>query len=197
MDTRMATHAACATLLLLVGLASTPWAAEVESGWLADSKGCKIYNPSPKPNETLTWSGPCLDGIAEGKGTIQYSINGKLGARYEGSLKRGKFDGRGRLKTSDGAVYDGDWSDGQQDGYGEYTAPDGATYRGGWTAGKPDGPGVYTTAKGEVTSGVWANGQLLARYPELKSGISRPSEQGERSGPGDLRGNSSPAEKEE
>jgi hypothetical protein len=184
--------------LLLVGtLWSAALAAEPEAGWIADAKGCKIYNPSPKPNETVKWSGPCKDGVAEGKGVLEYAAGGKAGARYEGTLKRGRFDGRGRLKTADGAVYDGDWVEGAQDGYGEYTGPDGATFRGGWTAGKPDGPGVLTTADGQVTKGIWSKGQLLTPYPEIKSGISGPSDTGLKLEQGADKRNLPPSRKED
>jgi hypothetical protein len=162
--------------LLALASAAGPAAAEPEGGWIVDAKGCKIANPNPKPNETVKWSGACKDGFAEGKGVLEYAIGGKPGARYEGQLKRGRFDGRGVLRTTDGAVYDGDWVDGAQDGYGEYTAPDKSTFKGGWTAGKPDGPGVLTTPDGKVVKGVWANGKYLTPYPDAPSGISRPAE---------------------
>lgn len=162
--------------LALAGLASAPvLAAEAQAGWIADAKGCKIANPSPKPKETVKWSGACKDGYAEGKGVLEYAIDGKPGSRYEGQLKRGRFDGRGVLKTADGAVYDGDWADGVQDGYGEYIAADKTTFKGGWTAGKPDGPGVLTTPDGKVVKGVWAKGNYLAPYPTDQGGIAPPA----------------------
>ena len=173
------THVPVFVFLLAAALSTATLAAEPEGGWIADAKGCKIYNPTPKPNETIKWSGPCKDGVAEGKGVLEYFTDGKPGARYEGTLKRGKFDGRGRLKTGDGAVYDGDWVEGAQEGYGEYTAPDNATFRGGWTAGKPDGPGVMTGADGQVTKGIWSKGQFATPYPpDVKTGITRPGDIG-------------------
>ena len=162
--------------VLALASAAVQAAAESEGGWIADAKGCKIANPSPKPNETVKWSGACKNGYAEGKGVLEYAIDGKPGARYEGQLKRGRFDGRGVLRTPDGAVYDGDWSDGAQEGYGEYTAPDKTTFKGGWTAGKPDGPGVLTTPDGKAVKGIWAKGNYLTPYPEGQSGISQPAE---------------------
>jgi hypothetical protein len=184
-------------LLFLTTLSSAALAAEPEGGWIADAKGCKIYNPSPKPSEMVKWSGPCKDGVAEGKGVIEYSLGGKPGARYEGTLKRGRFDGRGRLKTADGAVYDGDWVEGAQEGYGEYAAPDGTIFRGGWTAGKPDGPGVLTTADGQVTKGIWSKGQFVTPYPDIKSGITRPGDTGMKFDQGADKGNLPPARKED
>jgi hypothetical protein len=172
-------------LLLLALAAPVAIAAEPEGGWIKDAKGCKIFNPSPKPGEAIKWSGPCKEGFAEGKGVLEYAADGKPGARYEGTLKRGKFHGRGELKTADGAVYDGDWVEGTQDGYGEYTAPDKTSFKGGWTGGKPDGPGVLTTPDGQVVKGIWAKGEYLTPYQDDKAGMKpKAQEPGAKSEPG-------------
>jgi hypothetical protein len=136
-------------------------AAPTEVQWVADKRGCKFANPTPKPNETVTWSGACADGLMQGKGVLQFTSDGKPGARYEGTLSKGRLTGRGALRTPDGSIYDGDWVDGKQDGYGEYTGADGSKYQGAWTAGQPDGSGTYRSPKGEVIHGVWENGKLV------------------------------------
>ncbi len=138
----------------------------VEVHWLQDKRGCKFANPTPKPNESVTWSGACADGYMQGKGVLQFSADGKPGARYEGTLTKGRLTGRGVLRAPDGSTYDGDWVDGKQDGYGAYTAADGSRYEGAWTAGQPDGPGSYRPAKGEPIRGVWENGKLVKQYKD-------------------------------
>ena len=135
--------------------------ASPEPGWIKDTKGCKIANPNPKPNETVAWSGPCPNGVAEGMGVLQFSMDGKAGSRYEGEVKQGVISGRGKLSTPDGAIYDGDWVDGKPDGYGKYNAPDGSSFVGGWTAGKQDGPGTYRDVTGAVLTGDWKNGKFV------------------------------------
>jgi hypothetical protein len=132
-----------------------------EAGWIKDSKGCKISNPNPKPKESVTWSGPCPKGIADGTGVLQFSVDGKEGARYEGDLKQGVMSGRGKLKMADGATYDGDWVDGKPDGYGKYIAPNGSSFVGGWTDGQQDGPGTYRDPAGGVTTGTWKGGKYV------------------------------------
>jgi hypothetical protein len=139
---------------------------KTETQWLRDKKGCKVANPSPKPKEAVTWSGACVDGLMDGKGVLQFIAEGKPGARYEGTLRKGSLTGRGTLTTPDGASYEGDWVDGKQDGYGKYKGADGSTFEGGWTAGQPDGPGVYRSPEGEVIRGVWENGKLVVRYKD-------------------------------
>lgn len=43
--------------------------------WIADkNNGCNIWNSSPKPNETASWSGECFEGKARGKGVIEYNF---------------------------------------------------------------------------------------------------------------------------
>jgi hypothetical protein len=138
--------------------------APTEMHWIQDKRGCKFANPTPKPNESVTWSGACADGYMQGKGILQFTTDGKPGSRYEGTLTMGRLTGRGALREPDGSTYDGDWVDGKQEGYGVYTAADGSRYEGAWTAGQPDGGGTYTTAKGEVIHGVWENGKLVKKY---------------------------------
>jgi len=135
--------------------------ASPEAGWIKDTKGCKVANPNPKPGETVAWSGPCPNGIADGTGVLLFSMGSKESSRYEGDLKQGVISGRGKLSTPDGATYDGDWVDGKPDGYGKYNAPDGSSFVGGWTAGKQDGPGTYRDSAGEVLSGDWKNGKFI------------------------------------
>ena len=37
-----------------------------EDQYIKDAKGCKVANPNPKPNESVLWSGPCVNGFAQG-----------------------------------------------------------------------------------------------------------------------------------
>ena len=150
--------------LLLAAVVFSPLSRAAEgTGWIKDKKGCNIANPSPKAGETVEWSGACRQGYAEGKGILQFSLDGKPGTRYEGELKGGVMSGRGQLRAADGSVYDGDWVDGKPDGYGKYTAANGDTFVGGWTAGKWDGPGTLTGKDGRRLSGTWRNGEYVGK----------------------------------
>lgn len=45
--------------------------------YTTDSKtGCKVANPFPKPNEAVSWSGACVEGMASGTGTVVWTVNG-------------------------------------------------------------------------------------------------------------------------
>src|ERR1700722_3526000 len=63
---------------IALATASGPVAAEPQAGWIADKKsGCRVWNPSPEPEDSITWQGSCADGFAEGNGTLQWFSNGK------------------------------------------------------------------------------------------------------------------------
>jgi len=63
--------------------------------WVADSLGCKVVNPQPQPFETITWSGRCKDGFADGAGTVAWFSKGKVNGITSGTFKEGKLNGKG------------------------------------------------------------------------------------------------------
>ena len=78
--------------------------------WItAANQPCKIWNPAPEPNESVTWSGQCTDGFASGQGILRWTVNGKLDAVFEGSYAMGKRNGHGVLMTADGNRIEGEW----------------------------------------------------------------------------------------
>jgi hypothetical protein len=46
--------------------ALTPAQAQQDRSWIADQNGCRVWNSNPGSEETVTWSGPCKDGYANG-----------------------------------------------------------------------------------------------------------------------------------
>ena len=79
--------------------------------WItATNQPCKIWNPEPQPNESVTWSGGCKDGYASGKGTLHWTENGKPDAVFEGEYANGKRNGPGVLTMPDGTRSTGTWS---------------------------------------------------------------------------------------
>lgn len=175
--------AVAASFALLLGLIqvhaqSVP---KAQPGWIADPKsGCKVWNPQPEPNESITWSGPCKDGIANGKGTLQWIEEGKPGSRYDGEMKGGKPNGHGIEVHANGNRYEGEFKDYQYNGHGIWTGAKGGrmegqfvggkftgsgsitydngnSYQGGFKDGKRSGHGVFVIAKGGRMDGQWAD----------------------------------------
>ena len=138
--------------------------AHAAGGYILDQKGCKIVNPAPRAEETVTWSGACSkDGLAEGKGTLQWFQSGVADEKYQGDMERGFAHGKGMLTMVDGGRYEGDWAESRKQGEGTYFAPDGSIYKGGWKDDKPHGAGAYRTPEGKVQRGEWNNGKYQSK----------------------------------
>lgn len=150
--------------LLFTGLAAAlPAAAQDErTPTIQDKNGCKIYNPMPQGEETVTWSGKCRDGFADGEGVLEWYIGGLMEERYEGTLSRGWAEGVGTFTSRQGVRYQGQWKKSMQDGKGVSKSPDGSMYEGEWRAGKPHGRGTYRSPDGETIDGEWENGEMKA-----------------------------------
>ncbi len=146
---------------LIICAALLPFGALAENGFILDQKGCKVGNPSPKPDETVSWSGACLNGYADGKGVLQWYVSGVPSTRYEGTLHGGVLAGQGKLTMPNGASYEGSWLAGKQDGTGVQTMPDGTRYEGQWKNGQPDGHGELRNAAGETLAGEWKEGTYV------------------------------------
>jgi hypothetical protein len=171
------------------------FAAAAESGWIADSStGCRVYNPHPQPNESITWSGACGNGLAQGRGLLKWFEGGKLSAtfdveyrdgkmeghgiatfangdRFEGEYRDDKRNGHGKEVNFDGQRFEGEFRDGKKNGRGRESWSDGASYEGNWRNGKPDGLGKYI-ADGETFEGTWIDGCF--KKGSQRAAIARP-----------------------
>jgi len=78
--------------------------------WITTTnKPCKVWNPEPQPNESVTWSGPCKDGFASGRGILRWTENGKPDVEFDGEYANGKRNGHGVLITPEGERIEGEW----------------------------------------------------------------------------------------
>ena len=131
----------------LVAWALTATAAIVEGRWqqLENNPSCVVWNAYPNPSETVTWSGACVDGKAQGRGAQvwRYLEDGEWKEdKYTGEMKDGKQHGRGVLVEANGDRYEGDWRDGKPHGRGDMVWANGDRYEGEYRNGKPHGRGV-------------------------------------------------------
>jgi hypothetical protein len=158
-------------------------AQELDAGWIRDTTtGCRVWNPHPRQNETVSWSGACSYGFASGTGVLQWFLNGNPQERDEGELVEGKAivqfvttladgshyegerrdserHGRGTITFVSGNRYEGEWRKDKFDGQGTYTWQSGSRYEGEWRDGKPNGWGKATYAwDGSIYEGNWTNG---------------------------------------
>src|SRR5438552_2455362 len=93
---------AIAILAVLLTGSATSLAGQ-QLGWLADPRtGCRVWNPYPEPNETITWSGQCQNGFAQGHGVLQWFQDNRPSGRSEGEWRDGKRNGHGVSTWVDG-----------------------------------------------------------------------------------------------
>jgi hypothetical protein len=169
------------SLLTLIAFTCPVAAQTPQPGWIADARtGCRVWNPSPQPNETISWTGGCSNGIAQGRGVLQWLKDGKPNERYEGEYRDGKQNGRGVYTSADGSRceceyrddkkdgrgvltdkngrYEGEFRDDRHDGRGVMTWRDGSRYEGEFRDGKANGTGTYRDTDGQLYSGAWSKG---------------------------------------
>ncbi len=123
------------------------------------NNNCKVFNPYPQENESITWSGDCVNGYANGKGTLQWYENGKKSDVFIGKLKNGKQISYGKCIWSSGNIYEGNWLNGMPHGKGKKTWVENYVYEGDYLNGKRTGKGKMTKANGSVYQGSWLNGK--------------------------------------
>lgn len=155
-----------ATVLILSVIADYAMAG---GAWIADANGCKMWDVSPKPNESVSWSGACANGYAEGPGTQEWTVDGVKAYVFEGKLFAGKLNGQGKTTNAKGGSYEGNFVDGLPQGKGITIFADGARYEGDFALGKPTGKGVYTWGNGTSYAGDISdgrpNGKGVMKFP--------------------------------
>ena len=100
-----------------------------------------------------TFRGPFVDNVPHGDGCREAGPDGV----YEGAMRGGLREGRGRLEGTGGQVYEGEWRAGGREGTGCMRYADGQRYEGTWRAGqwhdgllcRPDGR-VDTVLAGRI-----------------------------------------------
>jgi len=123
------------TIAVMLLLPLPAMAQSAAPAWIIDpSSGCRVANPNPQANESVTWSGECQYGYAEGRGVLQWFENGQPADRYDGEMHNGNMDGHGIFSTAEGGRYEGAFHAGQANGYGRWTGP-GSSFHGIWTNG--------------------------------------------------------------
>ena len=90
-----------------------------DSCWmeLVDRLGCYLWNPNPRENVTVTWSGGCSNGLAQGNGEVNWYQNDELIQIWETRLQDGHPDGPFVQRYGDGALEaDGQHMNGEMHG---------------------------------------------------------------------------------
>jgi hypothetical protein len=117
----------------------------------AQAQTCRVLDVELQES----YSGPCVEGLAEGYGSARGT------ARYEGGFRAGKKHGKGVKTWPNGDRYEGGFVEDRKEGAGIYTwgrGPwAGERYEGEYAADKRHGKGTYRWPTGDVYSGPWDN----------------------------------------
>ena|SRR5262249_3388774 len=120
----------------LILLALPAQAQELQPTLITDSRtGCAVWNLYPDPKDSITWSGACANGLAQGRGILQWFTDGKEYARYEGEYRDGKENGKGVMTWANGDRFKGEYRNGLPNGNGTKRTVKGAVYTGTWNNG--------------------------------------------------------------
>ncbi|MCU7959676.1 MAG: hypothetical protein KZQ58_06685 [gamma proteobacterium symbiont of Bathyaustriella thionipta] len=156
-------------------LGSPLWAAEIQ--WISDPvSGCKVRADGVDlSKDVISWSGACVDQVAEGKGVLVWFRDGRLLGRYQGGMQQGRFHGNGLLAYDNPQTAEHDYvqiqaqfKQGLIDGRTKIKKPSGDQFD-GWLrtsslrAKGSTGFGVYTSAAGEVYRGPLKDGLFEGR----------------------------------
>jgi len=125
--------------------------------WIATKDGCQVWDPNPQLDETVTWSGACPNGRAEGSGTVKWVKGGTEVEADEGAWRAGRQSGKG-VQTWPGGRYEGELAAGEPNGHGVLTLQK-LRYEGEFRDGRPNGTGSLTAGADTVT-GTWKDGCL-------------------------------------
>jgi len=131
--------------------------------------GCRVWNPNPQPNETIRWEGACENGLAQGKGRLQWLHDGALYETDQGEWNAGRQFGHGTQQWPLGR-YEGDIVDGEPNGRGALIMKSGR-YDGEFRNGKPNGVGSVTNRYG-VFFGTWKDGCFVGEKRKMGVGVS-------------------------
>ena len=117
------------------------------SRWEADHQtGCQVWNENPQPNETITWSGSCLNGYAEGLGVLDWFEDGIATSHHQGNFKQGRPSGNAAITFKNGEIFNGILDEkGLAIGIGTYEWPNGDKFEGDFVKelGLPDIKGRF------------------------------------------------------
>lgn len=139
------------TLMLMLALPLPLFASEAGT--------CRLGYPAVE-GIRVRWQGPCLDGFAHGKGTIEARKDGKVSMLYEGMVERGMPNGKGYMTFSSGTEYSGDFRNGLAHGHGVSVNHLGDRYKGEWKDFKRNGRGSMVYTLGGSYDGEWKDNEF-------------------------------------
>lgn len=156
------------TFVLIDEVEKAETVAGAAGSWLSDPlTDCLIWTVGDvAANEGATWTGSCINGMANGRGSLVFWDAEGFEARYDGDVLNGKADGRGEVwsRSEDGAGFDyieGTFKSGRPVGDVTMTSSDGYIFDGELIGGPNHGIGKLTSPEGWVVDGEVKDGKAV------------------------------------
>ena len=128
----------------------------------------RAWDAQPELGLDFVWEpadGRTAPGAIAGTGRLVWLARGApaydrdaIFSDYEGEVRDGRPEGRGRIRLKSGLVYDGTWRDGVMTGYGVLRFATGDRYSGAVRDGAPNGRGRYAALDGTIFEGGFVSG---------------------------------------
>lgn len=151
----------CVTGIAFVSI----WIGTVQAAgdaFVADTKtGCKVFKPNTTQKETVTWSGLCKNGLADGPGIAEWINGGVVSIKFEGSFKGGRIEGTGIMIAAGGDHYEGQYKEGKRHGHGVYVSANGERYEGEYLNNVRHGRGALTDPQGNRIESDFRDGVIV------------------------------------
>ncbi len=97
---------------------------------------CRVWDENYEPGDSVTWNGGCKNGFANGAGTLRWFNNRQPAALYNGQMKNGKPNGRGKYVIENYGSLDGYFREGFLHGPGKILLRNGGKMAGNFVDGE-------------------------------------------------------------
>ncbi len=138
---------------------------------LSDQPGCHVWTSNHEPDAMVTWSIDCVDGMAQGTGTLKLAWDlDQETIETMGRLRNGKRHGRWVMHWADGGVSEGTFSRGTRHGRWVERWVNGTVGEGRYVNGKRHGKWVIRDGHGVVNAGPYLKGKQHGKWVARRDG---------------------------
>ena len=120
-------------------------------------EGCRFYTGSkPGSYKTASWSGQCVNKLADGAGVLRAEVKKGAKVRFAGTMEKGHMNGHWSMRWSKGRKvlkYVGQIRDGVRNGQGILVSPKGTITIGEFARGYANGETTFLFKNGDIYRG--------------------------------------------
>ena len=131
---------------------------------LTDQPGCYVFAVNLKQEESRTWTGACVEGLAHDSGTLTRVAPDGVNTTATGRIRHGKRQGPWVSRLANGNVWEGSYVDGKSQGQWVVRWPSGHTEEGLMVDDAMQGQWVLRWPNGEVHEGLYVDSQRQGQW---------------------------------